>query len=243
MEKIAFLHHSTGRSIWVGRTNRYIYKLTRKGDVQKYFEDYNKKNKTKYLIEECTFPKNEPYGWNNYPYDYFNIWVKHAGPKPYLEEPTLEQLTMEYKVIIFKHCFPVCRVTEDTGEPDINSDEKRVENYKLQYNALKLKMHEFANNKFIIWTPAACVKSQITENEAQRIKHFYKWMIDEWKEKGDNIFIWDFYKYETEGGLYLLDKYAMNSENSHPGRNFAGKVAPLFCNFIISVLESRMEIY
>jgi len=34
-------------------------------------------------------------------------------------------------------------------------------------------------------------------------------MIDEWDEAGDNIFIWDFYSYETEGGLYLLDKYAV----------------------------------
>ena len=57
MKKIVFLHHSTGRSIWLGNTNRYIYKLTKKGDVQKFFTDYNKKNKTNYKITEIIFPK------------------------------------------------------------------------------------------------------------------------------------------------------------------------------------------
>jgi len=68
----------------------------------------------------------------------------------------------------------------------------------LQYNALINKIYEFPNNKFIVWTPAVFIKNQIAEDEAKRTQQFYKWMIDEWDEKGDNIFIWDFYKYETE---------------------------------------------
>ncbi len=137
MKKIIFLHHSTGYNIWVGGTNRYIYKLTKEGDVKKYFKNYNRKNKTNYSISEQYFPKLEPYGWNNYPYDYYNIWVKHSGPDRYMDEPTLEILTREYDIIIFKHCFPGSRILEDTGNPNIDSDEKRLENYKLQYNALK----------------------------------------------------------------------------------------------------------
>jgi hypothetical protein len=43
MKKIVFLHHSTGNNIWVGQTNIYLYKLTQKGDIQKYFSDYNKR--------------------------------------------------------------------------------------------------------------------------------------------------------------------------------------------------------
>jgi hypothetical protein len=238
MKKIVFLHHSTGKNIWIGNTNRYIYKLTQKGDVQKFFNEYNKKNKTNYEITEFFFPKQAPYGWNNYPYDYYNIWVKNAGKNSYLEEPTLEILTEEYEVIVFKHCFPVSRILDDTGTPDIDSDEKRVENYKLQYMALKQKMHEFPNNKFIVWTPAVCTKNQITEDEAKRTYQFYKWTVDEWDEKGDNIFIWDFYKYETEGNLYLPAKNAYDPNNSHPNREFSAKVAPLFCKYIIDVIES-----
>jgi hypothetical protein len=238
MKKIVFLHHSTGEAIWLGNTNRYIYKLTKKGDVQKFFADYNKKNKANYEITQRTFPKETPYGWENYPFDYYNIWVKNAGEKPYLEEPTLEMLTANYNVIIFKHCFPVSRISEDTGTPNIDSDEKRIENYKLQYNALKQKMHGFPNNKFIVWTPPVYTKNKMTEDQAKRTFQFYKWMIDEWDEKGDNIFIWDFYKYETEGGLYLSDKNADSPDNPHPSREFSARVASLFGKYIIDVIES-----
>lgn len=241
MKKIIFLHHSTGRSIWIGKTNKYIYKLTQKGDMQKFFAEYNKKNRTDYVITEQSFPKKSPYGWENYPYDYYNIWVKNAGQDPYLEEPTLEILTAQYEVIIFKHCFPVSRISEDTGTPNIDSDEKSIENYKLQYNALKRKMHQFPNNKFIIWTPSVCIKNKMSEDEAKRTFQFYRWMTDEWDEKEDNIFIWDFYKYETENGLYLLDKYAFGPNNSHPGAKFSARVAPLFCNYIIDIIESGTE--
>jgi hypothetical protein len=237
MKKIIFLHHSTGANIWIGKTNSKLYRLTRKGDVQKFFADYNKLNNKNYDITERSFPKQAPYGWNNYPYDYYNIWVKNGGNNPYLNEPTLEMLTAEYDVIIFKHCFPVSRILEDTGTPNIDSDEKRIENYKLQYNALKSKMHGFPNNKFIIWTPAVCTKDSMTEDEARRTFQFYEWMINEWDEKGDNIFIWDFYKYETEGELYLRENNAVGPDNSHPGREFSAKIAPLFCNYIIDVIE------
>jgi hypothetical protein len=239
MKKIIFLHHSTGRSIWVGKTNRYIYKLAQKGDVQKYFDSYNKKEKKNYSIYELSFPKSKPYGWENYPFDYYNLWVKNAGEKPFMEEPTLEILTTEYDVIIFKHCFPVGKIMEDTGVPNIDSNEKRIENYKLQYNALKDKMHTFPENKFIVWTPAVCTKNTLTEEEAKRTKEFHKWMTEEWDVKGDNIYIWDFYNYETEGGLFLLDKNAYSPDNCHPSIEFAGKIAPLFSRFVIEVIESE----
>lgn len=241
MTKILFLHHSTGQNIWLGSTNRYIYKLTGKGDVQRYFDNYNKKNKTDYKISEQIFPKSSPYGWNNYPYDYYNIWVKNAGEKPYMEEPTLEILTKEFDVIIFKHCYPGSNIQEDTGLPDINSDRKSLENYKLQYAALKNKMHEFPGNKFIVWTPAVNTGSLMTEEEAKRTQIFHNWIINEWDEKGDNIFVWDFYKYETEGGLYLPDKNAVSPQNSHPNQEFSSKTAPVFSKFIIDVIESRVE--
>ncbi len=240
MQKIIFLHHSTGRSIWVGNTNRFIYKLTQKGDVQRIFDDYNRINKTDYIISNQIFPKNEPYGWNNYPYDYYNIWVKNAGNAAYKGEPTLEMLTKEYNVIIFKHCFPVGKILPDSGNPDIDSSDKRIENYKLQYNALKEKMHQFPDNKFIVWTPPASVQLRITEEEAERTNNFYKWMTGEWDEQGDNIFIWDFYSYETEGGRFLPERNAFARDNSHPGRKFSGLIAPIFSKYIIDVIESGL---
>jgi hypothetical protein len=241
MKKIVFLHHSTGEAVWKGATNRYIYKLKGKGDVQKFFSTYNRKNKTSYDISAINSPKSSPYGWKNYPYDYYNIWVKNAGAAPFMEEPTLEILTKQYDVIIFKHCFPVSRINADTGSPDINSDVKSIENYKLQYDALKRKMHEFPRNKFIVWTPAANTKLKSKEDEALRTRDFYNWIVNDWDEKGDNIFIWDFYNYETEGGLYLTDSNAHSPDNSHPGVEFSAKTALLFGQFIVDVIESRIE--
>jgi len=77
-------------------------------------------NGTNYTITEQFFPRKELYGWNNYPYDYYNIWVKNAGDQPYLNEPTLEILTRQYELIIFKHCYPVSNINEDLNHPVIN---------------------------------------------------------------------------------------------------------------------------
>lgn len=241
MKKIIFLHHSTGYSVWLGKTNNYIYKVTKRGDVQKYIENFNKKNKTSYQITERFFPKSQPYGWNNYPFDYYNIWVKNAGIQPYMEEPTLEILSNDYDVIIFKHCFPVSNIISDSGKADINSSEKTIGNYILQYNALKKKLHQFPTNKFIIWTPAVNTQKLMSEEQAIRTMEFRDWIVNEWDEKGDNIFVWDFYSYETEGGLYLAEKNAAGPDNSHPNRRFSGKIAPVFAQFILDVIESKTE--
>jgi hypothetical protein len=240
--KIIFLHHSTGMRIWIGKTNRYIYKLTKRGGLESYIKKYNRVHKTAFNITHRNFPSNSSYGWNNYPFDYYNIWIKHAGNEPYMGEPTLEILTRNYDIIIFKHCFPVSNIKEDTGSPDINSDEKRLENYKLQYEALKSKMHEFPATKFIIWTPAVKVKSSLTEAEARRTQQFYEWIMNEWDEKGDNIFLWDFYKYETDGGLYMKEEYSSGSAgDSHPSKQFSALITPKFAQYITNVAENKLE--
>jgi hypothetical protein len=241
MTKIIFLHHSTGRVVWLGKTNPYVSKLLKKSDVKTAINKYNRKNNKNFQITDLNFPAMDPYGWKNYPFDYYNIWVKNAGGKPYMNEPTLEILTEIYDVIIFKHCYPVSKILEDTGNPNIDSEEKRLENFKLQYLALKNKMHEFPGNKFIVWTPAVHVSNNITPDEAQRTKEFYDWITNEWDEKGDNIFLWDFYMYETEGGLYLLDKYASGGSDSHPNQQFGSRIAPLFAQFIIDVVEGAVK--
>jgi hypothetical protein len=50
-------------------------------------------------------------------------------------------------------------VTANIGYPNIASSVKSEENYKLQYNALKAKMHEFPNKRFIVWTGALWSKA------------------------------------------------------------------------------------
>jgi hypothetical protein len=235
---ILFLHHSTGHIIYhAGEERNLILRklFPKEAFVEKWFSEYNKNNGTNYKIKHQFFPKENPYGWNNYPYDYYNIWVKNAGTLPFMNEPTLEILTKEYDVIIFKHCYPVSNLEQD-NRPDINSPKKTLENYKLQYEAIKQKLYEFPQTKFIIWTGAIQVKNNISQDQAKRAKEFFEWVKNEWDQPDDNIYIWDFYSLQTEGSLYLIDSNAQNINNSHPGKLFAKKVAPLFCQKITDVI-------
>jgi hypothetical protein len=162
--------------------------------------------------------------------------VKNAGKKPYLKEPTLEILTKKYNLIIFKHCYPVSNIEEDHFS-DVNSPKKTLENYKLQYEALKQKLYEFPHTKFLIWTGAVQVEENISQVQAIKAKEFFKWVKNEWDDPLDNIYIWDFYELETEGGYFFKKTFAKNINDSHPGKLFAKKVAPLFCERIIEVIQ------
>lgn len=238
--KIAFLHHSTGHVVWRGTTSRWTAKLLGKSAVGSWMSDYNEANDTSYEIEETNFPTtDEGYPWANYPYDYYNIWVKNAGDAPYQGEPTLEMLTRDYDVVVFKHCFPVGLILPDTGAADVDSDEKRLENYKLQYAALKEKMRSFADTTFVVWTGAALTETATTPEQAQRTREFFDWVKAEWDEAGDNIFVWDFYELQTEGGLYLKPAYASAPDDSHPTPEFGQRVAPLLGQRIVDVIEGR----
>lgn len=252
-KRIIFLHHSTGDIIWHGknpsrltnmakRINReFAEKIRKKPVLLKYFDRYNRENNKTYLIEDKIFPKASPYGWNNYPYDYYNIWVKNAGKQPYMEEPTLEILTKDYDVIIFKHCFPSSNIKPNKDTANINSNLKTLSNYKLQYRAIKEKLSEFPDTKFIVFTGAVQVKSKISEEEAERAKEFNNWVIKEWDSSSDNIYLWDLYRLQTEGGIYFKDEYAKTLNDSHPNDKFAKKAAKLFFDRIIDIIENEGE--
>jgi hypothetical protein len=220
---VLYLHHSTGENIW-------------NGGVLSYIENYNSENNKNYQIEELAFPSDE-YGWENYPYDYWNIWVNNAGSRDYQGQPTLENLAEDYDVISWKHCFPVGMIEEDDGDPDVSSATKTLANYKLQYNALKDKMQEFSDTKFIVWTGAALLQSETTGDQAQRTREFFEWVKNSWDEAGDNIYVWDFYELETEGGIYLKNSYAAG--DSHPNESFSNKVAPYFGKRLVDVIEGK----
>ncbi len=231
---VLFLHHSTGGLIYKGGSDND------KSVVDTWFEGYNKSVDHKINFQENIFPQSKKlkilgYGWKNYPYDYYNIWVKNGKKNQYKNEPTLKVLTTYWDVIIIKHCYPVSNMVEGYSS-DINSSEKTLANYKLQYEALKKKFYEYPETKFIIWTGAALVEQNTSEEKALRAKEFFSWVKNEWDSPNDNIFIWDFYELETEGGLYLKDEYAVSPTNSHPNSVFAAKVAPLFCQRIIDVI-------
>jgi len=224
---IIFLHHSTGGVIW-------------NGGVATAITTYNAVHNKEYSITELAYP-DAPYPWANYPYDYWHLWVEDGGRATAEGVATLASFTSSYNVVVFKHCFPVSGIGPDSGNPDISSESKTIENYKLQYEGLKTRLHEFPNNRFVIWTGAALVASASTAESGQRARRFFTWVKDEWDEPGDNIFVWDFYELETQGDNFLLDRLSAGSGNSHPNSTFARVVAPDFVQRLIDVIEGRGE--
>ena len=222
-ERILFLHHSTGELVWGG-------------GVPQALKAYNSSHGTRYTITERAYP-DSPYPWDNYPYDYWNLWVAHKGTATDQNQDNLDMLTRNYDVIVFKHCFPVSEIEPDQGQASASSPTKSLQNYYLQYKDLKTRLREFPAKKFIVWTGASLRQADTTVESATRAKTFFDWVINTWDEKGDNIFVWDFYALETEGGLYLTDANA--SSDSHPGNAFCQRVAPFFVNRLVDVIEGR----
>lgn len=220
---VIFLHHSVGGVVW-------------SGGVEAELETYNTAHSTDYTITELAYP-NTPYPWDNYPYDYWHLWVEDGGQAAAEGVPRLESFTDTYDVVVFKHCYPVSGIVADTGSPDISSSTKSIENYQLQYAALKERLHGFPDNRFIVWTGAALVAAASSPDAGQRARQFSTWVKEEWDEPGDNIFVWDFYELETEGGNFLLDQYAAGTGDPHPNSAFAQTAAPYFAQRIIDVIR------
>ena len=226
---VLFLHHSTGGVIW-------------SNGAEDGFGEHNAANGTSYSIVDAAYP-DDPYPWANYPYDYWNIWVNNEGSSPYMGQDTLEILTPSYDVIVFKHCFPVSNMVADEGPADIASSTPSRQNYELQYLALRDKLRSFPDTRFVVWTGAANVDPNpadtYQQEEAQRASDFFAWVHTEWDEPDDNIFVWDFWQLETDGGLFLPEADAESPGDSHPNSTFAASVAPLFIQRLIDVIEGR----
>lgn len=179
------------------------------------------------------------YPWDNYPYDYWNLWIAHTGDQHDRYELNLDDLVRSYDVIVFKHCYPVSGIEPDNGAPSVSSPVKTEANYMLQYEALKQRMHQFPQTKFILWTPTGLTQSLTNKAQAERANHFSAWVKDSWDVKGDNIFLWDFRQLQTGGGLYVEAAHAERGNESHPSKEFAKQVAPLLGRRIIDVIENR----
>jgi hypothetical protein len=243
--RIAYLHHSTGKSVW-------------DGGVPAFIQDWNKSHRTDYRVQELTYPATTgglpllgrlphrvrrvlgaTYPWANYPYDYWNLWIAHAGKSRDRGELNLDDLVKDHDVIVFKHCFPVSGIRPEAGSPSVSSEAKTLGNYRLQYEALKKRLHEFPSKRFIVWTGPALTQASTTAEDAERARQFFEWVKGTWDEKGDNIFVWDFHALETEGGLYLKPEFAAAADDSHPNAAFSRAVAPAMGQRIVDVIEGR----
>ena len=233
-----FLHHSTGSGVYV------------EGKVAAWITDYNTAHGTNHQVTDRLYP-DTPYPWNNYPYDYWNLWINGECDNADEDIECLGSLCGAYDVIIYKHCFPGSAILADDESPSVSSSKKTLANYKLQYRALRDLMDSYPNNKFIVWTLAPLHRLATNAESAARARQFVEWVKSEWlTEDGrehPNIFIFDFYSYVVESdpdpeiGVYNCLKYEYeylhDVDDSHPNRTANRYVGPFFAQFIVDVIE------
>ncbi|KPA15696.1 secreted protein containing Peptidase S9, prolyl oligopeptidase active site region domain protein [Candidatus Magnetomorum sp. HK-1] len=243
---IIFLHHSTGRN---------VYNI---GNVEEWFDEYNTNNNTNFSINEREYPAT-PYPHDNYPYDYWNLWVTENEdstsriPACDSENPSIEcldTLTSNYDVIIFKQCYPGAAIAIDTGSPNIASSSKRIENYKLQYRALRREMDKYPDNTFIVWTLVPLHRLATNTSQASRAKEFVDWVkndfLTEDNQDHSNIHIFDFWGIVAEdqenppNGQVNTIKYeyegSHTGSDSHPNNLASQTAGPIFSQFIVDTI-------
>jgi hypothetical protein len=237
-QNVIFLHHSTGAGVYS------------QGNVAGWIETYNSENGTSYSISEKSYP-DSPYPWENYPYDYWNLWINGACSNSEPNIQCLDELCASFDVIIFKHCFPGADISSDDQTSSIGSSNKTIGNYKLQYRALRDLMDTYPDNKFIVWTLAPLHRLATNTENAARARTFVDWVKNEWlQEDGkehNNIYIFDFYNYVAEtnpspaNGAVNCLKYDYEGDHansdSHPNSLANQTVGPLFAEFIVSTIR------
>ncbi len=243
-QKAIFLHHSTGSNVYY------------QGNVAGYIDNYNSIHSTSIELKEWSYP-NTPWPWDNYPYDYWKLWIGGSCNSTDPNIACLDTLTRSYDLIIFKHCFPGAGILEDLGTPDVNSDRKSLENYKAQYRALRTLMDSYPSNKFMVWTLVPLHRLATDADQAARAYQFVNWVKNTWlTEDGKehpNIIIFDFYSLVAElspspayGQQYCL-KYdyegSHTESDSHPNTAANEYVGPIFAQAVIDALLNPVIVH
>ncbi len=237
-QRIVFLTHSVGSGLY------------KEGQIKEWFTKYNSDNGKDILIDRRSYPA-EPYPWDNDPYDYWNNWLNGK-----CVNECFTHMLENYDIVIMKHCYTAAKIEEDINAPDITSNRKSLENYKLQYRAIRNLLDANPKTKFIVFTLTPRHRLRTNAAEADRAKQFAEWVKNEWLQedgkKHDNIFIFDFWNLiaETdptpENGAVNCIRYEYeknhSSDNSHPNLLANETAAPIFARFILNTIESRESI-
>lgn len=224
--RAVLLHERLGGAVWAG-------------GVPEWFSSYNVEHGTSYAVTERAFPAPPAAGAKNLPFDYWSAWANAAAPQPAPGGQGLETLTQAFNVVVWKHSPLVSDVLPDTGAAQPQSSERKIENYKLQYQDLKGRMRSSPDTRFIIWTGPALVRGATGESQAKLAREFAQWVKKAWDEPGDNIYVWDFFELQTDGGVFMKDEYAAGPKDSSPNPEFARKAAAFLCRRIVDVAEGR----
>jgi hypothetical protein len=239
-QSVIFLHHSTGEGVYL------------EGNVAGWITNYNSSHSKSYTITERNFP-NTPYPWQNYPYDYWYLWVNNQCSNTDPNIQCLSKIVLSYDVVIFKHCFPGASIIADNGTPSVSSPIQTLANYKLQYRALRALMDLYPQKKFIVWTLTPLHRLETNTGDAARAKEFVDWVKTSWlTEDGKshpNIYIFDFFSLVAElsntplNGKVNCLKYDYEKSHtivdSHPNLLANQTVGPAFAQFIVNTIENQ----
>lgn len=256
--KILFLHHSVGNHLQADwRTSSY----SSIGSFKKNLDKYNSANTKNYSYKERLYPDvdfngdkkerhNHAYGWDNKPFVYWDMWINPnnnntnlpLSDKNYMPQAdTFRAIVDSADLVIFKHCYTDSDIGSNTNSSNPNQDVRALNVYKAQYNDLKAKMLNEPNTKFLVWTlPPQLLKSGYTAAQAERAKEFSNWVKDEWDEKGDNIYVFDFRALAADSEyLFLPTNLASSSTDNHPNADFNYRAVLNFVQRTVDVLEGK----
>jgi len=239
-QSVIFLHHSTGEGVYT------------EGNVASWISNYNAANNTNYQITERAYP-DTPYPWDNFPYDYWNLWIDNQCSNSNINIQCLDNILQNYDVVVFKHCFPGAAIVADDGNPAIGSSAKTLANYKLQYRALRGLMDQYSQKKFIVWTLAPLHRLDTNAENAGRAGEFVNWVKTSWlTEDGKshpNIYIFNFFGLTAElsatpvNGKVNCLKYnyeiSHTDIDSHPNSFANQTVGPVFAQFIVNTIRNQ----
>ena len=242
-KKAIFLVHSTGTDLFS------------QGKVSDWMKNYNAINNTNFQIYTRTYPEN-PWPWSNYPHDYWKLWVDNSCNSNDPDIECLASLSSKYDMVIFKHCYPGADVEANLGNPDIKSSRKSLENYKLQYRALRILMDGMPDKKFMVWTLVPRHRLATYASTASRANEFVNWVKTQWlTEDGKphpNIYIFDFFSFAAEmnknpsnGVQYCLKydyEYSHSSGDSHPNVLANQTIGPLFAQAVVKALSADIKV-
>lgn len=154
-----------------------------------------------------------------------------------LTNPPINALSklLQYDCIILKSCFPVTRILND----------EMLETYKRYCVSNKDTFKQFANKKFILFTPPP-LRSSLTKPEyANRAREFSNWMKSpDYLENLNNVFVFDFFDLLSEGNSSKKNFNMLKEEycrifwlDSHPNKKANEIIGPKFVEFICKVLK------
>lgn len=237
-QKILILTHSLGRALY------------EEGGLEAWFDNYNTSNNSQIQIEQRDYP-DDPYQWSNAPYDYWNLWLNGACDSIEASSECLSSLVNKYDVISFKNSYELSDVLPDVGGSTaaVNSTRKSVENYKLQYRALRDLMDQYPDTIFVVWTLPPRHRLQKTSSDttalanARRATEFSTWLTSEWlsedNKSHDNIFVFDIRAYLMGSDNYLKFDYESTHtwSESQPNPAANALLGPTLAEFLVGSIE------